>query len=66
MANYWKREIISDYNFVWREDPRELCGVMMDPVHFIPLYLKRFLGRRELEGKLPVPGTYAIELKVIQ
>ena len=63
---YWRDKIIPDFSIIWRADPRELCGVLMDPVLFLPLYLARFLERRELEGDLPVPGSYVIELKVKQ
>ena len=59
---YWRDKIIPDFSIIWRDDPRELCGVLMDPVLFLPLYLER----RELEGDLPVPGSYVIELKVKQ
>ena len=64
MAKYWKKEIIPDIRYVWREEPRDVCGVITDPALFIPLHMKRFLERMELEGKLPVPGSYKIEIKV--
>ena len=66
LVKYWRDKIIPDFSIIWRDDPRELCGVLMDPVLFLPLYLARFLERRELEGDLPVPGSYVIELKVKQ
>ena len=66
MAKYWKSEILSDPHFVRRDapNPREICGVVLDPAIFIPMYMKRFLTRMEMEGKLPVPGTYSVEFKV--
>ena len=68
MVKYWKSEILPEPNFVWREapNPREICGVVLDPVLFIPMYMRRFLARMEMEGKLPVPGTYSVEFKVIR
>ena len=53
---------------LWRDiedQERQLCGVCMDPRKFLPLYLKRFLQRLELEGKLPTAGNYGVEFKVI-
>ena len=64
MAEYWKDEILTDFNFAWKNDPREFCGVLVDPADFIPLYLGRFLARKEMEGKLPAPGKFAVEFKV--
>ena len=64
MAEYWKEEMLPDFNFAWKKDPREFCGVLMDPAEFIPLYLGRFLSRKEMEGKLPAPGKFAVEFKV--
>ena len=66
MSAYWKGNILTNYRMVWsgKEDSRFPCGVMMDPQEFIPLYLKRFLGRLDLEGKLPPSGSYVIEFKV--
>jgi hypothetical protein len=66
MANYWKQDIISEFLPVWtmKEERRVLCGQLMDPAVFIPLYIHRLLIRRELEGDLTVPGNYQIEIKV--
>ena len=58
---------MAEINLVWKnleDGRRELSGVMMDPREFLPLYLRRFLHRRELEGDLPVAGNYEIEVKV--
>ena len=66
MSSYWKSEIISPFRLVWsaEEDLSDICGVMMDPVEFIPLYLKRTLMRLEMEESLPPSGTYVVEFKV--
>ena len=65
MSKHWKANILSKFEFVWtEEETRNFCGVMMDPVEFLPLYMRRFLGRRELEDNVPVPGTYYAQFKV--
>ena len=56
--------MLSEVRFLWNGTPRRLCGVAMDPFKFIPLYLKRFLERREMEGNLPPAGNYEIKIKV--
>ena len=53
-----------EYKFLWKGEPRQLCGVAMDPFKFIPKYLKRFLERRHMEGDLPQAGNYRILMKV--
>ena len=67
LSAFWKSEILTEIKLVWKDlenGRRQLCGVMMDPREFLPLYLGRFLLRRELEGDLPVAGNYEIEVKV--
>ena len=64
IAAYWKTRILTNIQYVWKGDPSELCGVLMDPAQFIPLYVERFLVRRELEGDPLQPGHYVIEIKV--
>ena len=64
LSNYWKREILTEIQFVWKNDPRLLVGVLLDPVEFFPLYMTRFLMRHERAGVPVAPGNYAIQLKV--
>ena len=65
MAQYWKKEIIVEFHYLWKKgEPRQLCGVAMDPAKFIPKYLGRFLERRHMEGDLPPAGNYKIKIKV--
>ena len=64
MSTYWKTEILTEVRFVWRKEPREVCGVIMDPVEFIHQYMMRYLARRELEGDPLAPGYYDVEYKV--
>ena len=65
MSSFWKSDILSNFHHVWSEgENRELCGIMMDPVTFIPVYLGRFLIRQEMEERLPPPGYYKVEFKV--
>ena len=67
LSAFWKSEILAEIKLVWKDlenGRRQLCGVMMDPREFFPLYLGRFLLRRELEGDLPAAGNYEIEVKV--
>ena len=63
LSKNWKDDILTEFNFIWKGEDRELCGVAMDPVEFIKQYMVRFLGRREMEGHLPEPGNYQIQLK---
>ena len=51
-------------SFLWKGEPRSLCGVIMDPLKFIPLYLMRFVERRDLDGDLTFAGHYKIKIKV--
>ena len=65
MVDYWKSEILTEFHAVWREDEtRSFCGVVLDPQFFIPLYLVRLLKRKQLEGSLPEPGHYRVQIKV--
>ena len=64
LSQYWKKHILSTILPIWKGDPRRLCGVMMDPAEFIPDYIRRFLGRMDLDNSLPAPGYYRIVLKV--
>lgn len=64
LSRYWKDEILVKFHPIWKANPRELCGVIMDPAKFIPQYMLRFLERRELEGDLPAPGNYIVEYVV--
>ena len=63
LSKNWKDDILTEFNFIWKGEDRELCGIAMDPVKFIKQYMVRFLGRREMEGHLPEPGNYQIQLK---
>ena len=63
LSQYWKDEILVEFKYLWKGEPRELCGVVMDPAKFIPKYLERFLERRRMEGDLPPPGNYEIKIK---
>ena len=64
LSKFWKEYILSEIRFLWNGNPGRLSGVVMDPIKFIPLYLKRFLMRREMEGHLPPAGNYEIKIKV--
>ena len=64
MAKYWKTEILPELKYLYKDGSREVCGVTVDPVVFLSMYMKRFLYRMDQEGILPVPGTYSIEFKV--
>ena len=64
MSGYWKNNILPEFQSVWKGDPRELCGAVMDPVKFFPIYFERFLVRRDLEGDLPAPGNYKAKMVV--
>ena len=66
MAKYWKTEILPEVTYLWKNNPREVCGVTVDPVVFLSMYMKRFLYRMNQEGMLPVPGTYSVEFKVFK
>ena len=65
LSQYWKKNMLVDLQFLYKGDPRRLCGVTMDPFTFIPLYLKRFIERKEMEGYLLPSGHYKIIIKVI-
>ena len=66
MAKYWKEMILAKIQPIWRDvgGRQQFCGVCMDPRSFLPLYLQRFLQRRELEGDLPTAGNYEVVFKV--
>ena len=64
ITDYWKKEVLTEIHLVWKKDPRQLCGVILDPVEFIPFSMKRFLMRQDRAGVPLAPGNYAIELKV--
>ena len=67
MSHFWKLHILADIKSLWRDiegEDRQFCGVCLDPVQFLPLYLKRFLERLNLEGHLPDAGNYRVEFKV--
>ena len=64
LSNYWKENILVEPEFLWKGEPRQLCGVVMDPFKFIPMYLVRFLERRSMEDDLPQAGNYKIKMKV--
>ena len=64
MSAYWKSDILTDILPIKKGQPRIVCGVMLDPVQFLPLYLDRFLTRREMEGNPLSPGHYSVEFKV--
>jgi hypothetical protein len=64
MSAYWKSDILTDILPIKKGQPRIVCGVMLDPVQFLPLYLERFLIRREMEGHPLSPGHYSVEFKV--
>ena len=66
LSKFGKENIVVDLQFLWKGDPRILCGVTMDPFKFIPLYLRRFVERRDMEGDLPPSGHYKIKIKVIK
>ena len=68
MSGYWKELIMTEIHTISKttEDGiRLLIGVLLDPREFLPLYMKRFIERREMEGEFLVPGNYQIEFKVI-
>ena len=65
MSEYWKGNIVTEFHHVKTyEDPRVLCGVLMDPKDFLPNYLRRMLVRWHIEGNLPPPGYYRVQFKV--
>ena len=64
LSRYWKDQILVEILPIFRGGPRELCGVVMDPAKFIPEYVRRYLCRMEMDGILPPPGNYQIDLKV--
>ena len=64
LSTYWKSEIMTEIHPIYKEDPKQLCGALLDPKEFIPKYLYRFLLRQEKEGNKVPPGSYAIEFKV--
>ena len=65
MSEYWKGNIVTEFHLVKTyEDPRILCGVLMDPKDFLPNYLRRMLVRWHIEGSLPAPGYYRVQFKV--
>ena len=64
VSKNWKENILTEINFIWKGEDKELCGVVMDPLLFIKQYMARFLKRRELEGCLPEPGHYEAVIKV--
>ena len=67
MSRVWKIEILAEIKPIWRDvegQERQFCGVLMDPRKFLPMYMERFLRRRELDGNLPVAGNYEVEFKV--
>ena len=64
LSTYWKDEMLVKILPIMKGEPRIMCGAMMDPFTFIPQYVRRFLCRMDLEGHLPAPGNYKIELKV--
>ena len=67
MSRVWKIEILAEIQPIWRDvegQERQFCGVLMDPRKFLPMYMERFLRRRELDGNLPVAGNYEVEFKV--
>ena len=49
---------------VWKNVPRQLCGVLLDPVEFYPCYMTRFLMMVELAGTPLAPGNYFTESKL--
>ena len=64
MSRVWKIEILAEIQPIWRDvegQERQFCGVLMDPRKFLPMYMERFLRRRELDGDLPVAGNYEVE-----
>ena len=64
ISDYWKREIMTEIHPVWKKEPRQLCGVILDPAQFFPSCMKRFLMKQERVGAPLAPGNYSIELKV--
>ena len=64
LSRYWKEEILTEVHSVWKKDPRELCGVLLDPKEFFPSVMLRFLMARELEGHPLAPGVYSILKKL--
>ena len=68
MSSYWKEEILTEIHTISKtteDGMRLVIGVLLNPKEFLPLYLRRFLKRREMEGDLPAAGNYRIEFKVI-
>ena len=66
MSEYWKGNIVTEFhNVKTKEVPRALCGVMMDPMDFLPNYLRRMLIRWHIEGRLPASGYYRVQFKVM-
>ena len=68
MALYWKKEIITDMKAIWKgeEASRQFCGAMLDPKEFFPIYLRRILERKKLDGEEIAPGYYTVKFKVNQ
>ena len=58
LSCYWKREILTSCRYVWKDEPRVLCGIMLDPREFLPNYIRRMLHRKQMEG------YYDIQFKV--
>ena len=64
LSCYWKREILTSCRYVWKDEPRVLCGIMLDPREFLPNYIRRMLHRKQMDGNVPEPGYYDIQFKV--
>ena len=64
LSNYWKTEVLTEIIPIWKDNPRQLCGALLDPAKFIPLYVTRFLMKQEKVGAPLSPGNYVIDVKV--
>ena len=62
LSSYWKDMIITSIKPIFNNNIQ--CGVVFDPMEFIPKYILRFLKRQEMEGNVIPPGNYEVTMKV--
>ena len=64
LSLYWKQNIMCPIRNIYQEEKRDImCGVCINPVEFIPHYLKRFLIKQEKLGNPLVAGHYKVVFK---
>ena len=64
MAENWRKEILTSFHAIYKGDPKIVCGVLLDPMEFLPCYIRRMLLRMKMDGILPEAGLYNIQFKV--